>query len=447
MGSPVYNYDTAPNGEQEATRIVSNGGSYPQIVETITGLTVGQEYTASFYVKSDGTSQIQQSTHVTGVGSTVNFTPTNEWQRISVIITATATTHNFVIFTSNSSAPASSYLIWGPQFEEGTTASSFVANTTGSPNFITGPTFGPRVPMILVEPSAINLVDYSEDFTHSSWLKQNVTVSAAPVSAPDGTMTATHVVKVTSEGHLVKPSIVTNGSDRISIWAKTVSGSGTVFFNYHTGTPSTVTDQWQRFEVTANAAHVYAVNFRGSSTLDELYIWGAQGEAGSVSTSYIPTSGGNAAARTRAADDLVITGSAFTEFYNQSEGTFYVEVDGRVDSTGNYLFNIKDSTVNTNAIRSRFNSGNYFQIRVNHSNLASISQGSLTLGTVNRVSGSYKSTNAKGSVNGSGEQSVTISSVPSGLSSMHIGSYIPDNFYLNGHIKRLIYWPTHSDSL
>ena len=27
MGSPVYNYDTAPNGEQEATRIVSNGGS------------------------------------------------------------------------------------------------------------------------------------------------------------------------------------------------------------------------------------------------------------------------------------------------------------------------------------------------------------------------------------------------------------------------------------
>jgi hypothetical protein len=119
-------------------------------------------------------------------------------------------------------------------------------------------------------------------------------------------MTASHVVKTGSDGHLSKSSIGAANSHKTSIWARTVSGSGTCFFNYHSGTPSTVTDQWQRFEVTSNTAHIYPVNFRGTSTLTDIYIWGAQLETGSVATSYIPTSGGDAAARTRAADDLQI---------------------------------------------------------------------------------------------------------------------------------------------
>jgi hypothetical protein len=341
--------------------------------------------------------------------------------------------------------------------------------TDANGNVATAPSDTVRVdhalgyPAILVEPSATNLVTYSEDFSQSNWNKSSGGTGVVPAItsndtiAPDGTQSADKVVfnKGTADdtsNYSILSDSFPSQQNTASLFIKADTHQRIVIRNSSSWVAYDVTTEWTRIEQT-DTGGFFQIGLRDGYGIPNVpdtatvYLWGAQVETGSVSTSYIPTSGGNAAARTRAADDLVISGSSFTDFYNQSEGTVYVEVDGRVDSTGNYLFNIKDSTVNTNAIRSRFNSGNYFQIRVNDSNLASISQGSLTLGTVNRVSGSYKSTNAKGSVNGSGEQSVTISSVPSGLSSMHIGSYIPDNFYLNGHIKRLIYWPYHSDSL
>ena len=126
------NYATAPDGSQTAYRAVSSGGSYPQFHDTITGLTIGQVYTVSFYVKSDGTTQIQQSAHITSNGGSVNFTPTNEWVRIQYTRTATATSHTFVTFTSSGSAAASSYLVWGYQVEQQTQAETY-AKTTGLP--------------------------------------------------------------------------------------------------------------------------------------------------------------------------------------------------------------------------------------------------------------------------------------------------------------------------
>jgi len=130
--SIVSNYATAPDGTQTASRLVSTGGSFPQLNETLTGLTIGQVYTVSFYVKSDGTTQIQQSAHITSNGDTINFTPTNDWVRIQYTRVATATSHVFVTFTNSGSAAASSYLIWGYQVEEQTQAETY-APTYGLP--------------------------------------------------------------------------------------------------------------------------------------------------------------------------------------------------------------------------------------------------------------------------------------------------------------------------
>ena len=314
-------------------------------------------------------------------------------------------------------------------------------------------------PAMLIEPSATNFVENS-----SSFIDIGEAVTTFGIDAPDGSTDAKRI----SNAQVVNGSFVRCATTTVPT-GSAIELSGSAYIRgvagetvrvlmkrisagpYVASSTQTIflTGDWQRIEnltLTTDPANNRMAIYVNSdeATADTIDLWGAQIEEGSVSTSFIPTSGSTV---TRQADDLVIDGSNFADFYNQSEGTIYVEANGRVDSTGNYLFNIKDSTINTNAIRSRFNSGNYFQIRVNDSNLASISQGALTLGTVNRVSGSYKSTNAKGSVNGSVEQSVTISSVPSGLIEMRIGSYITNNFYLNGHIKRLIYWPTHSDSL
>ena len=173
---------------------------------------------------------------------------------------------------------------------------------------------------LLVEEGRTNKVLYSEDFTHSSWLKQELTVAPAPVAAPDGTMTATHVVKTGSNAHLVTTSIGST-ADRSSIWARTVSGTGTMYLGgTDASTLVTVTEEWQKLDAQAVNIHMYAANFRGLATLTEVYVWGAQLETGSFPTSYIPTSG---SAVTRSAD---VASLAVSEFgYNQDQGTVVME--------------------------------------------------------------------------------------------------------------------------
>ena len=473
--TPVYNYDTAPNDEQEAVRIISPGGAWPQLQETVQNLTIGQQYTASFYVKSDGTSQIQQSIHFTGLSGGIGFTPTEEWQRVSVTSTATATSHTVVIFTNSSSAPASSYLIYGPQLEEGTTASSFVANTTGSPKFITGATYGPRVPMILVEPSATNLVEYSEEFSNSWWSKVDATMEVGH-AAPDGTTNAYKLIEDTSDSaHRAYNADIT-ALGTISVYVKQGDSNNRLFqikrdggsnswswFDLQAGTVEYQTqgvasiedagNGWKRCTFTptnANSTFVFGMSdggldrsesYQGDGT-SGVYIWGAQIEAGSVATSYIPTSGSTV---TRAADDLAITGSAFSDFYNTSEGTIYVEHEPRVVSSSNALFTFSDGTT-SNKILSLLHQDYSLYINTGSSVYYFSVNATPQDNTLNRLACSFKANKASASLNGSTGTPNTGVSMPT-INQINLGARQDFSSKLNGHIKRVIYWPTHSDSL
>jgi hypothetical protein len=67
---------------------------------------------------------------------------------------------------------------------------------------------------------------------------------------------------------------------------------------------------------------MYPKDTAGQTTSDSIFAWGAQLEAGSGASSYIPT---GASQGSRAADSCVMTGTNFSSWFNESEGTFIAQ--------------------------------------------------------------------------------------------------------------------------
>jgi hypothetical protein len=497
------NDSTAPDGTQTAAKYVGSG----TVQDLYYDIDLSGPLTFSFFVKYINAPYIRLRTAsvstwfnlTTGsVGVTSHDSAAIQdvgdgWFRLSVTTTSTSSFSHFYIHphaTDNTpfEQDGGSFYLWGPQVEEGTTASDFVANTTGSPKFITGPTFGPRVPMILVEPSATNSFLYSQPTSALAFGGGGIrTFDAA--TAPNGETEAFRITNNgTSGNHNYRAtSSITFGSDSmvLSVWAKAGSG-GNNYFTWsfqnlggavvragfklegdgetqiitngnggHTLQIETYPDGWYRCIIIGNTQSsgtttqfLYTVSgytehssIAGGSVL----LWGFQVESGSVATSYIPTSGSTV---TRAKDDLVISGSDFTDFYTQGKGTFYVEfVPGELSASAtNTLLEISDGTVNERIISLAYSS---FHVYVVDGGVAqaTLDGGTYTVGAVNRLAFSYKDNNIQASVNGGSVVSDISASIPT-VDRLIIGNEtVANTRLLNGHIKRFIYWPYHSDSL
>lgn len=292
---------------------------------------------------------------------------------------------------------------------------------------------------LLVEEARTNKVLYSEDFTHSSWLKQELTVAPAPVAAPDGTMTATHVVKTGSNAHLVTTNVGST-ADRGSIWARTVSGTGTMYLGgTDASTLVTVTEEWQKLDAQAVNTHMYAANFRGLATLTEVYVWGAQLEQGTFPTSYIPTSGSTV---TRAAD---VASLAVSEFgYNQDQGTVVVEAK-RFGTSNQFprIAQFNDGSASNRIGVSIYGSSNtaYGSCDSGGVNQASLNEAVATGPDVYAKIGFGFGVNNFGLIVDSIiEGTDTSGSPPSNITQMQIGTRASGQ-YLNGHIKSIQYYP------
>lgn len=307
------------------------------------------------------------------------------------------------------------------------------------------------VPMILVEPSATNLVEYSEDF--SQWASSNSTLNAAQTTAPDNTLNGSSL-QINSGGYFYVTIASSHGvgdSVTFSCFVKSplqkltwggATANGTDVYSYED-----VGNGWYRqiltrtFSATGSLQPMFTEAQAGS---DLFYIWGAQVETGSVATSYIPTSGGDTAARTRAADDLEITGSDFSDFFNSGgDGTFYVEFTTR---------NILDPQTfilvgNSGSIRYFYTNATDPRLLAYDGTFSSFfGQGSIQT-TLNRASMSYNSSTTTSSLNGSTDASVSHSGSFSNATELNIGSSYEDALHLNGHFRRILYWPYSSDRL
>jgi len=176
---------------------------------------------------------------------------------------------------------------------------------------------------VLIEGSRTNLVLQSQTFDNASWTKSAAGTGSAPVVtantavAPDGTMTADTIVFALNGGltssdlsQLSQTVAALAGQGTWSVFLKTTDASTkTITLIAPSGDLQklTVTGSWQRFSVSGSGGTLPRLRLRGDDTVSDsasLHIWGAQLEAASFPSSYIPTV---AASATRASDVLTYT--------------------------------------------------------------------------------------------------------------------------------------------
>jgi hypothetical protein len=269
-------------------------------------------------------------------------------------------------YTATTTAPITNYI---PALQ---TAASGVARFEHNP--ITGESLG-----LEIEEQRTNLAIQSEGISGGSWGKVACTFLANEVVAPDGTLTADVLVEdTTNNGHFASQVInVTSGTVyTFSAYVKAQGRSivllystqnfgftfnlatGAVGSNIGTAPTSTsitnVGNGWYRCSITYTATTTGAIGFQvysvSSGTTfvytgngwNSLAIWGAQLEAGSFATSYIPTT---TAQVTRLADSAVMTGTNFSSWFRADEGTVYSEVNtlNPAASQNDGIITIKDS--------------------------------------------------------------------------------------------------------
>lgn len=236
-------------------------------------------------------------------------------------------------------------------------------------------------PVLLLEPSSTNLLLRSEEL-NTTWTKNRVTILSDQIIAPDGELTADKVVEtVDNNSHSISQIISITPSDYTQcIFAKkgerdilqiAFGGkfSATDFANFDL-TNGVISLQvglidakiidygngWYLCTATVNSivTDVEAVYFQvqNSSTATRfeaytgditkgLYLWGADMEALSYSTSYIPTTSGTV---TRSAD--VCNNSGTVSDFNSEEGVFYVKLAALHDALTNRIITISDGTMN-----------------------------------------------------------------------------------------------------
>jgi hypothetical protein len=265
-------------------------------------------------------------------------------------------------------------------------------------------------PSLLLEPQRINLLPYSEAFDNAAWLKSNATVLANQVISPDGTQNADEL-QVTTSGGNIYDNVGGSGDGVFSVFAKYKdtqyirlrSTSSYVFFDIKNGVVGdklSVIDAkieeypngWYKCSVIGNNTNSLAqifVSTDGVNTgLGNVYIWGADFQAGSYPTSYIPTSG---TIGTRSAETCNNAGDVNT--FNDSEGVLMAEISALDNPTSQEVaLSVSEgqSGANRLLIRMKTNGEIGIVLRVANTNEAIIDSGTLNQLSNHKVAVKWK---------------------------------------------------------
>jgi hypothetical protein len=179
-------------------------------------------------------------------------------------------------------------------------------------------------------------------------------------------------------------------------------------------------------------------NYTGDGT-SGIFLFGAQLEAGAFPTSYIPTT---TTALTRAAD--VASVNTLSPWFNASAGTIYADFAGRVSGTQPYI-TMLSNTGETERIYQRYVSGQYQSVaRVAGVDIASVYNSSEGSAVNAKIATAYDSSQLATSTNGqavTGLAVASLSSVPSGLNKLWLGSFTGSGSFANCYLRRVTYYP------
>jgi len=351
---------------------------------------------------------------------------------------------------------------------------------TNEPRFDHNPTTGESLGL-LVEEQRTNLLLQSEVFG-TTWLQSNTNISSDAALSPSGLQVADKIIANTTDGQHFRRqdvAITASTSYSLSVYAKAdgynflaISPGALAISDYPTwfdlsaGTVSTNTagntasiqnvgNGWYRCSVTRTtnvgqttmSARYYVCNnanvssFAGDNTSGVL-LWGAQLEAGAFPTSYIPTT---TAAATRSADVASITGTAFSSWYRQDEGTVFAEFSAAAYSTASLA--ISDGTNNNRIMIDRGSTGTRYVI-TNAGVAQSVgAQTPYVLNSFARSAIGFALDNCNLAVSGATQTVDTSASIPSSVDRLLLGVNAGGSGYGNGPIKRIAFWRSRlSDS-
>jgi|694.fasta_scaffold96172_4 hypothetical protein len=322
---------------------------------------------------------------------------------------------------------------------------------------------------VLVEDARTNLLLRSQEFNDAYWSKTNTTVTANAATAPDGTSTADTLTETatTAEHVLLKNPVLSTGARNktytLSVYLKpngrtqvllgafnatgnqskflidllaftaTVDGNGSGYGNF-SGTATNSGNGWCRATITftsndtANGEYLGIAIWPNSTTsyagdgTSGVHIWGAQLEAASFASSYIPTTGSTA---TRAADVVTLTAPAALV----SGYTVFAQWDGSQNANGRVI----DFGNSTLIRRSGGTNLNFNGAGLEGSAVGAFASGKAAI--------AIDAAAVRGAANGSSVTVTTGSYSSSSQTALRFGSTGTSN-YLDGYIRRIAIFPS-----